>query len=322
MDSLKSFVSGTDSNVGKCSDQEILKAAPQRTDALKFVKMYADPVLERVKPWMIETKVPKSVIDEVTGYFDKELKWWENTKLCEIDIKTRLTAFQEKVEPFLKSMADKVWPTLEAMKPEERKKAIDSCPLRGWREIFEEKNKGVVKKETEIKKEKQEKIQKRGFRENVIDGVSRALTFLLIIIWILLALRFGGFAASDLLYKPTAYRVLSWVYTVIFTPIFIPYYGYKQVRYYAHDLLKRLGIVSEEPELPRFESLFAFLPYNPDETISYGYKFFGYPSTVENEKWVKEKQDEQNMARADFVAGTQDFLGKIIKAKEDSLKEA
>jgi hypothetical protein len=321
MDSLKSFVSGTDSTVGQCSNEEILKAAGQRTDGRNFVMGYVDPITKSVKPWMIEQKIPQAIIDELTGFFDKEAKWWENTKLCEIDIKTRLTSFKEKADPFLKSIAEKAWPTLEAMSPEDRKKALDSNPIRVWREVFDEKNKGLSSKEEEKKKEEKKVIQGRGFTDNLRDGFTIALQYLIPVIWIILGLRFGGLAANELLYKPIPYRILAWLYTFVFTPLFIPYYGYKEIKWAVYPFLKRLGYSGEEPELPRFESLLPIFPFEPTEDVSLFYKVFGYPSTKENEAWVQKKQQEENEAKTSVLAGTAEFLASIIKAKEESMKE-
>lgn len=78
------------------------------------------------------------------------------------------------------------------------------------------------------------------FKRTVWDDVNESWViiggFLGGLIWLIFGLRFGSSITNEYYYLKTPYKVLIFVYTLIFTPILIPYFIYKTLRTWLYPI--------------------------------------------------------------------------------------
>jgi hypothetical protein len=126
---------------------------------------------------------------------------------------------------------------------------------------------------------------------SIYDGAIAGSQFLILIIYLLIALRFAGFTTSELLYKPLSYRILAFFYTIIFTPILFPYFIYREIRY----------AIWPDVLAPRFESIFPIVPYDPKEPLTINHRLYGYADTAEINTWMSKMRDAENENRTKIL---------------------
>ena len=113
-----------------------------------------------------------------------------------------------------------------------------------------------------------------------------SLQIALSIIYILFALRMGGFSASQTLYKPVPYRVLAFAYTLLFAPVFGLYYLWRTI---AHYILGN--------PLPPYFSVLPLVPYDPSEKRNLDKSLYGYAETAANLARISQMQQAQKKER-------------------------
>lgn len=126
---------------------------------------------------------------------------------------------------------------------------------------------------------------------SIYDGAIAGSQFLILIIYLLIALRFAGFTTSELLYKPLSYRILAFFYTIIFTPILFPYFIYREIRY----------AIWPDVLAPRFESIFPIVPYDPKEPLTINNRIYGYADTAEINTWMSKMREAENENRTKIL---------------------
>ena len=134
----------------------------------------------------------------------------------------------------------------------------------------------------------------RTAQDDIWDALNLALTWGLVFIYIIIALRFAGFAANSNLHKPVAYRALIFIYTFIFAPLFAPYYIWRQIQVW----------IWPATALPRFEGLFPVNAYTEGKELDVRDYLFGYADTAELKAWIAAKLQTETAAKIKAVAHT------------------
>lgn len=282
----------------KLTDKEVAEGKPLRIAAReKVVKAYDNMiagerdmkkrmggVTKKIwEEWDAQTK--KMFGDEIDfmnknpayldtlNYLKQELVWWDNNlELSPRDVTKRDLQYDETIKK----------------KNEAVEKAIKTLV---------EGTKQKTKSEEEKEKAAKEALLKRTLYDDITDSASVLAKSLFMIFYILVGLRCASFAANECLYKPVPYRVIVFIYTFIFCPIFAPYYLWKVIQNYIWGTA-----------LPLYEGLLPIIPYDSSELLTLNRRLFGYADTPSLQQWIKGKQDAELEARTTAV------ISKNIKA--------
>lgn len=283
-----------------CSDQEKLQAQDQRAKARQEVldernakrKIFTDSLLSG---------------SDFLSFYTTELTWWDNhPSLCPLDIQTRITQFREKVQEREPTLRESLWSEIKKLEAKEAQLAVDKLPEAIRVKVQEDLN--ALRNATAPPKDEVPTVW-----TDALASAKIALIILIPITWILLGIRVGSFAANDILYKPLAYRILTFIYTFAGAPIFAVYYF---IRWFY-------GFIMDDVRYtPRFEGIFPVQPYTvtEGEPISLYNRFFGYQDTPELRKWMEHKRAEEQGSWMKALESTDKVLADILKAKEEANK--
>jgi hypothetical protein len=231
-----------------------------------------------------------------TGMLYAEIAWWNaNPELSPRQVRSRWIVYSENLNSVKTALQILVFEktvdkAISADTPEERETFLQ--------QIKDPKQRELVRKRLEIydtndtiEKEK-DLEEKRNFILNKTAWVDMRMAFqtslqiALSIIYILFALRMGGFSASQTLYKPVPYRVLAFAYTLLFAPVFGLYYLWRTI---AHYILGN--------PLPPYFSVLPLVPYDPSEKRNLDKSLYGYAETAANLAWISQMQQAQKKER-------------------------
>jgi hypothetical protein len=224
----------------------------------------------------------KALID----YIKTELVWWNtNVKLSTTTVNTRAVNFKEN----LQTKTDIYLRTLQQT---------------------------VVSSQQKLTSQEQEVLSKKAAIMNrttsdiTWDAFKKALSFLGIIIYLVLALTFASFVANSLLHKPMLYRILAFVYAFIFAPIFGVYYTYNRIKY-------AIGI--QGAELPLMEGLLPLKAYDllPNAEPTLIQRLFGY-SEKRTEEFIKSQVAKELESLEKAVENTSEIFRKIVEERKQA----
>ena len=223
----------------------------------------------------------RALIDYVKG----ELVWWNtNVKLSATTVNTRAINFKENLETktdiYLRTLQQRIAASQQTLSANE---------------------KDAQKKKAEI--------MNRTTSDIVWDAIKTALTYLISVIYLVLALTFASFVANSFLHKPILYRILAFVYAFIFAPIFGVYYTYNRIKY-------MIGLLNEE-DLPVMKGLLPLKPYyllpNAEPTLIQ--RLFGY-SEENTEEFIKSQATKELNSLEKAVENTSEIFGKIVEERK------
>jgi hypothetical protein len=282
----------------KPTDKEVAEGKPLRIAAReKVLKKFNEIItLQRdfkkrsEKEWKATTDEGRKNIQATLDFFNKnpvyldflnylkqELVWWNNNvELSPREVTTRDLQYDETIKK--KS---------EAVQKASQNRA------------------DTTKQQTKVAEEKQkaanDAIRNRTLLDDIADSFTIMLKSSVLILYILVGIRCGSFAANDLLYKPAPYRIIAFIYTFIFCPIFAPYYLWKVIKHYIWGT-----------PLPLFEGLLPLNAYDPSEPLTISKRLLGYADTPLLKEWIQVKQDEEMKAR-DVAVISKGIKQKIIQ---------
>ena len=193
------------------------------------------------------------------NFFKTELVWWNNnTELSPRAANERFVIYNEKIG------------SLRA--------ALDNAMASVGETEFSKKEKEAA--------EKKAADLKRTAYDDVLDSLGVIGQAMFWIVYVLVGLRCASFAASELLYKPLPYRLLVFVYTFLFVPIFGPYYLWVIIK----------SMIWKTPA-PMYEGLFPITPYDPSEPLTLNRRLFGYADTPQIREWMTAQQQKETVER-------------------------
>jgi hypothetical protein len=292
----------------KPTPEEIAKAAPLREAARKQVvdslNLFnaAEPVWK--KAGLTDSELRPT--NAYKSYLESEVAWWNaNVELSPTQVKTRQTMFQEAKPIKEKEIVNIFRNALGKKSPDDAQKILNAGNIPGRDEIQKDINERR-KTGVESKKKEEDAMANRTWWDDVKEAIAYALGWTLLVVWIVLAFRFAGFAANDLLYKPLPYRVLSFIYTFIFAPVFAPYYIYREIMHWFYP---------SDDYKPHFESIFPVVPYDPSEPLTFDKRVYGYADTPAIRAWIQKKQDEEKQSWLEKLQST--IMADLIQQREE-----
>ena len=269
------------------SDDDVKDGRPLRLAARKKVSDSLSDVIneqKRIKSdiedkWSSYTDAQKHKAQTQLDFFNKnkdylnlvkflktELVWWDNNlEVSSRDINTRDTKFDETSASLMRKVIAK-------------RESIGDA--------HGEKNKRLDKE----KKEKQKANINRTVYDDVTDSFTAIMNSMYLIIYILVGLRCASFAANEILYKPLPYRVIVFIYTFLFAPIFGFYYLWKAIKSMFWGI-----------PFPRYEGFFPMTPYDPSEPLTINRRLFGYADTPVLKQWMADQLEIEQKGRDEAV---------------------
>jgi hypothetical protein len=218
------------------------------------------------------------------NYIKSELVWWNtNVKLSATTVNTRAVNFKENLQTNTDIYLRKLQQTVDASQQK------------------------LSSQEQEVLSKKAA-VMNRTTSDIVWDAFKKALSFLGIIIYLVLALTFASFAANSLLHKPMLYRILAFVYAFIFAPIFGVYYTYNRIIY-------AIGI--QGAELPLMEGLLPLKAYDllPNAEPTLIQRLFGY-SEKRTDEFIRSQAAKELESLEKAVENTSEIFGKIVEERK------
>lgn len=223
------------------------------------------------KRWEKMTEAEKAKAQQELDFFKKpeflayinsfktELVWWNNNiEVSPRVVKDRTTQFDE----------------IAAAK----RAALDNARASMGETKF-------AKKEKEAAEKKAADLKRTAY-DDVLDSLGAIGQAMFWILYVLIGLRCASFAASELLYKPLPYRLLVFVYTFLFVPIFGPYYLWVIIK----------SMIWKTPA-PMYEGFFPITPYDPSEPLNLNRRLFGYADTPQIREWMTAQQQKETAER-------------------------
>jgi hypothetical protein len=218
-------------------------------------------------------------------YIKSELVWWNtNVKLSATTVNTRAVNFKEnlqtKYDIYLRALDQRIDASRQKLGSEEKEA-----------------------------RSKKAAVMNRTTSDIVWDAFKTALSYLVSVIYVVLAVTFASFVANSLLHKPILYRILAFVYAFIFAPIFGVYYTYNRIKY-------AIGI--KGAELPLMEGLLPLKPYDllPNAEPTLMQRLFGYSETTKTEEFIKSQAAKELERLEKAVENTSEILGKIVEERK------
>ena len=289
----------------KATAEEIEAARPLRTTVRQTVLDQYN-LLEKELPVYYDAGLTFWQMKPIKTFLESELAWWNaNIELTTLQINTRKTSYVEKLADHQKTLQNNLITALKKI-PEKSQEIMNKL---GNVQGFENPSPSPSPISTVDLSAIAPALEKPPVvstpPSTLMDGMKDGLSYGLKFVYLIFAVRFAAFAANDLLYKPIQYRLIAFIYSLIFYPIMFPYYVYREV----------VAIIWPEIGRPHMESIFPVKPYEMGEPITMAHKLYKYPNSPALNDWVKKMQTQENEARAKTLEGTAAFFKGIVESR-------
>lgn len=303
----------------KASQEEIETARPLRNDSYKEVssilKGYEDLLtkLEKDRQPRLADFLQKAT--EIVTFFKNEKKWWEtNQEINSTTVKNRQTSYRESRQNLDQALFDSAILSINKDEsPTWKENSNQLITILGRPDFTIKANEAISSKSSaadSAEKAKADAITKRSVSDDIYDAAILCVKIFGVLLYVIVGIRIGAFAANDYLYKPVPYRILAFVFAFLYWPCISLYYIYKIVR----------NMRDPAEELPFFYSILPIYAYTVDSTreVSMSEKIFGYPDSIN--LWISELQSADLKKKAEAVANTANFLKLAVQSKELQMK--
>jgi hypothetical protein len=268
---------------------------------------------------------------DLINYIKQERAWWKSTHSSGLTVSTLETVFSD----FNDEIGDRLKRYEDALKEnnlkgeeliEERKKekVTEEDAKEGeegeegvlgkkidWSKITSEKGDEDVAATKEAKEAKVDDPFKRTVWDDVNESWVIIGSFLGSLLWFIFGLRFGSSITNEYYYLKSSYKILIFVYTVIFTPALVPYFIYKTIRTWLYPIT-----------YPPF-TYRCFLPLYESRDPKLSNSWFTYivdDATIADKfsKLKKIEDSKRNILKESILEGLQIELAKyaLIAAKD------
>lgn len=281
----------------KPTDQEVVAGKPLRLAARKKVADSFDAMIKEQRSFKTGLEAKWATLDEkekakqqrvldiyksstyldLFNYVKGELVWWDNNiELSPRQVNSRDINYDESLE--------------------KKKKALELLINK-----VQGSDEETFKNDEEAKK--REKLRNATIYDDILDSISTLAKWLFFIIYVIVGLRCASFAANENLHKGVEYRILIFIYTFIFVPIFGPYYLWKNIENYIWNT-----------PLPPYEGFFPLYPYDKSDPLTLNRRLYGYLDSPELQARIATKLNEE-LARRDATVVSKGLREQIIAEK-------
>jgi hypothetical protein len=288
----------------KPSPEEIKAGKPKR-EAYRNQLLSIQQTLLKLKD---EVTAPLGISQkELDTELDKSLAWVNaNIEVSPAEVEVKQTSFNETFQTLQQKYNDAA---AKAFQKNPKQEIVNRYPFPEGRKALQGIMNGILQDEKIKKRKQREEQSKRTYFDDANDALGSVLKWSLITFVVVYALRAASFAANYNLYLPVPYRVLKFLYTFLFFPIWIPYYIYREIKHAIWPCIDE----------PHFESVFPIQPYNPAEGTDLNKRFFGYPNIPELCEWLQKKKDAWKEKREEVLKGN---LFETLLAEKKAAEEA
>ncbi len=282
----------------KPSSEEIKAGKPVR-EAYRNELLAKQEILLKLKN---DVTIPLKISqDKLEQELAKSFAWVNvNIEVKASDVSTKQTSFNETFQTLVNEYNSNA---VKAFEKNPSQEIINRYPFNEGRQALQSIMNDSLKNEKREKRLKQEAERNKSTWDIFLEALVDVLKWSLLIFVVVYGLRAASFAANQNLYLPLPYRILKFIYTFIFFPIWIPYYLYREIKHAIWPCIDE----------PHFESVFPVNPYDPKEGLDLNNRFFGYPNVPELFEWIHKKQKEWIQQQQDVLKG--DLL-ETLKAEQ------
>ncbi len=272
----------------KPTDEEIRAGKPKR-EAYRNSLLQTQATLAKLQE---EVSSPLGISSEQKALqteTDKALSWINaNIEVSPKDVEVKQTSFNETFQTLVQKY-DQV--AEKAFLKNPKQEIVNAYPFLEGKKALQNIIRKTNQNDKREKQKKREELNNRTYWDDFTDALNSVLKWGLIGFVLFYAIRSASFAANQNLFLPLPYRVLKFMYTLIFFPIWIPYYAYREIKHAIWPCIDE----------PAFESVFPVQPYNPGEELDLNKRLFGYPNVPELCSWLQKKKDEWKEQRLDIL---------------------
>jgi hypothetical protein len=288
----------------KPTPEEVRKGKPKR-EAFRNKLLQTQKVLITLKNG-VSTPLGLNVDQKAfETLVDTNLAWVNvNIEVRAEDIDVKQTSFDESFDTLVQRYNGNAIKAFEANPLQE---IVNEYPFFEGKKELQQQLQRIQQKDKTNKQEEREKLQNRTFWDDFLDAFKSVFKWGIVFFCIVYGLRSASFAANQNLWRPLPYRILIFIYTFIFFPIWIPYYLYREIKHLIWPCIDE----------PHFESVFPVTPYHPDEQMDINKRLFGYPNVPDLCAWLLKKKEEWKESQ--YKAICHDFHKKIMEEYEESL---
>jgi hypothetical protein len=272
----------------KPSVEEIKAGKPVR-EAYRNDLLAKQEVLLKLKN---DVTIPLKISqDNLNKELAKSLAWINvNIEVSVNDINIKQTSFNETFQTLVNAYNSDASKAFEKNPAQE---IVNRYPFPEGRKALQGIMNDTLQKEKREKRLKKEAEQNKSSLDIGLEALGDALKWTLLVFIVIYGLRAASFAANQNLYLPLPYRLLKFIYTFIFFPIWIPYYLYREIKHAIWPCIDE----------PHFESVFPVNPYNPKEGLDFNKRVFGYPDVPDLCDWISKKREEWKEQQVEKAKG-------------------
>lgn len=287
----------------KPTPEEVQKGKPKR-EAFRNNLLQKQKVLITLKNGVSTPLGLNSDQKAFETLVDTNLAWVNvNIEVRAEDIYVKQKSFDESFETLVQRYNVNAIKAFEANPLQE---IVNEYPFLEGKKELQQQLQRIQQKNKTNKQEEREKLQNRTFWDDFLDAFKSVFKWGIVFFCIVYGLRAASFAANQNLWRPLPYRILIFIYTFIFFPVWIPYYLYREIKHLIWPCIDE----------PHFESVFPVTPYHPDEQMDINKRLFGYPNVPDLCAWLLKKKEEWKDSQ--YKAICHDFHKKIMEEFEES----
>lgn len=278
----------------KATDEEVTAGKPLRLAARKKVASTLDAMVteqrsfktgleskwaslddkEKAKEQKVLDIYKSSTYLDLFNYVKGELVWWDsNIELSPRQVNSRDINYDETLE--------------------KKQKALDLL-------LNKVQNAADETFANDEEENAREKLRNATIYDDITNSILILAKWTFFIFYIFIGLRCASFAINENLHKPVPYRILIFIYTFIFTPIFGPYYLWKNIESYIWNT-----------PLPPYEGFFPLYPYDKSDPLTLNRRLYGYLDSPQLQARIKTKIN-QELAAKDAAVVSKGLREKII----------
>lgn len=286
---------------------EELEAGRKPREELRKKMMDLKAKVDETLPTLTSLNV-KGDITNLQSIINKELAWINaNIEITKQQVETKQIEFQEKTSAGIDTLKNAV---LEAAKPlaqSAQEEIAKKVPLEQVKNSLLQLAKQTA---TEVKEKTQKANQEllnRTAGDDIYDAFVTAGKILIYLFIGILVLRIGAYSANEVIWRPVPYRIASFLYGVLFSPIFIIYYGI---------IIIRALLWPDTCEYPLIEGLIPIYPYeDTKEELTFADRLFGYPNSPGLQQFIQQKQQTWLNDQKEIIETN--FLEKVLEERKD-----
>lgn len=275
----------------KPTDAEIAEGKPKR-DAFRNEVQTLQTQLDQSAQGLKELQL-QGLEKELQTTVKKANAWLDaNIEVTKRQVESEQIRFQEEIQKQLTNIQKEIPSSAKKLSLDKQNTIASSITIPQVKKTIQTTIEELRKQAKKDAEKSSSDLQNRGITDDIQDASKEFAKYGGIIIMILLALRVGAFAANATLHQPVGVRVINFLFTALFFPFFIFYYGIFEIRHL---------IWPNDCEALRIESMLPIYGYPADKNITFWDRILGYPLTDSLVEEINAKKAAFEQRRLDVL---------------------